>query len=158
MPNGSDLSSVVDEAEAVVVAPIAVSCSLKPAWGFPPPSNENVLCAWGARAIYKFNFDRDHRGRREPPMIDLLWDRQDFVPHVDAPEVEVALVRGKEKLQKWLNTKGLKKLATKCLKECITGDCGDVVAITDGDFGIIASPRQSYGYLYIGAWLIARAR
>jgi hypothetical protein len=123
---------------------------LCPAWGLPPRPGVRALAAWGARAIYKIFTERDRRtGRRIPPEIDLLWDRQEF--KYDA--LDPVAVKACKKLQKWINTKGIKKLSRECSARFITGDCSEVVEVVDGDFMLIATPRASYGYLYIGAWI-----
>ena len=129
----------------------AGTVGLCPEWGLPPRPGVRALAAWGARAIYKNSAGRDQRtGRKIPPEIDLLWDRQEF-KHDSLDQVAVKACK---RLQKWINTKGIKRLRRECMARCITGDCAEVVEIVDGDFMLIASPRASYGYLYIGAWVV----
>lgn len=130
---------------------------LKPEWGLAP--SPRAVVAWGARAIYKFG-SRTERVRRKVPKsnpprykfvekyvtgadIDLLWDRQSMVGGTD---------KEREQLKRWLNSKGLKKLKKECEKRYLSGDADETVQVRDGDFVIMANPRRSYGYLYIGAW------
>lgn len=129
----------------------AGTTGLCPEWGLPPRPGVLALAAWGARAIYKITTERDRKtGRKIPPEIDLLWDRQEF--KYDA--LDPLAVKAVGRLQKWISAKGMKKLSRECMTRFITGDCAEVVEIVDGDFMLIASPRKSYGYLYIGAWIV----
>lgn len=137
--------------------------TLKPEWGLPPEAN--AVAAWGARAIYKFG-GRTERVRRKVPKsnparyrfvekfvmgadIDLLWDRQSMVGGTE---------KERKVLQSWLNKKGLKKLKKECEAQSLTSSCDEVVWVRDGKFGLYANPRSSYGYLYIGAWLVSNHR
>lgn len=121
------------------------------AWGIAPP--DGTVAAWGARAIYTENRtshdDRyTKRGtRRKVPKapafsIELLWDRQAGAGR----NAELQL------LQTWINERGLPWLRKECSDRFITRDCDETVTMTEGDFTITASPRESCGYLYIGAW------
>ncbi len=120
-------------------------------WGITPPLEAGATAAWGARAIYQLNrFQRDYRpkkgpGSREKPeaTVDIVWDRK------AAAGDERAL----KQLCTWLDKKGLKRLRQLCHKQCLTQDSDDTITITDGKFTIVASPRGSYGYLYLGAWV-----
>jgi cytoskeleton bundling-enhancing protein CbeA-like protein len=130
---------------------------LKPEWGLTP--SPRAVVAWGARAIYKFGW-RTERVRRKVPKsnppryrfvekrttgadIDLLWDRQSMVGGTD---------KEREQLKNWLNKKGLKKLKKECEKRYLSTSADETVQVRDGNFMIMANPRASYGYLYIGAW------
>lgn len=151
-----------DVTEPATEAPTAPPTEnpLRPGWGFAPPPEVPAIAAWGARAIYslpRVNLDppRRKRGARKPASrvrvpeatVDLLWDRQGSAGDAD----------GMKLLQDWLNAPGgaLQQLRQRCAKEYVTTDCDDVITITDGAFTLIASPRSSYGYLYIGAWVVA---
>lgn len=120
--------------------------TLNPGWGIAPPPEARATAAWGARAIYSLPRSRRRtRGTRVKPEaeIDLLWDRK-------------AAVGDDAKLKKlcdWLDRKGLKLLRQRCMAEYLTTDSDDTITVTDGAFTLVASPRASYGYLYIGAWL-----
>lgn len=91
---------------------------------------DNAACAWGARAIYK------------PYEIDLLHDRQSW----SGEEAKI------KKLQTWLNKVALPKLRKEVKREYLETNESREIVISDGKFQLIANPRSSYGYLYIGAW------
>lgn len=100
-------------------------------FGIYPPRGATV--AWGARAYYTF---------KKEPKIDLLWDRQS----VAGPE------EARRALCAWVNATGL-PLLEKELNERFVRTCDDVtVTVTEGGYTLTASPRRSYGYLYLGAW------
>jgi hypothetical protein len=83
---------------------------------------------WGARAIFTNRF------------VDLLHDRQSW----EGEEKE------KKALEKWLNKTGLPKIR-KLASSLDTRD-HEEVRFEDDKHVIVANPRASYGYLYIGAW------
>jgi hypothetical protein len=116
----------------------------KPAWGIAPP-DEATLC-FGARAIYKLTTRTANKrtGRVETTAtIELLHDRSD-------------LVGGSEKERRvfvrWLNRVGFKHLRKECERRFVDPRGHKLVTIPGDDFTIVADPRASYGYLYIGAW------
>lgn len=98
-------------------------------FGLKPPGDHRGW--WGARAIYR---DRS---------IDLLHDRQQFVGD---PNTCAAL-------QAWLNETALPKLRALAAEFTLPSpEENGLVVISGGGFRLHASPRSSYGYLYIGAW------
>ena len=101
-------------------------------WGLQPPADATM--AWGARAIYK-----PGEGRYS---IDLLWDRQ---------SMEGGTASERKALSHWINTKGLKAMRLLAPRN-LGADSGESVHWTDGKYMIEASPRESYGYLYIVAY------
>ena len=110
-----------------------------------PAEIESPELYWGARAIFE-------RGRFEgfgkrqkwvPPYIDLVHDRQSFIGR-DDPR--------KEEFMDWLN-----KLALPALRKWAEGvrlDSKEVFTFGNGVFVLKATPNASFGYMYIGAWLI----
>lgn len=105
------------------------------AWGLQPPAGTKA--AWGARACYTFSADPERL------VIDLLWDRQDAFGSREE----------REELSHWLNTEGLAKLRAELVRYRIGGDSDARATVRHGAFAIDACPRQSYGYLYIVAYL-----
>jgi cytoskeleton bundling-enhancing protein CbeA-like protein len=99
---------------------------LKLEWGLQPP--EGVMACWGARAIFS-------RGT-----IDLLPDRQG----VAGQQEDI------KPLVSWLNSKGLPAMR-KAVK-ALGADEHKEVKVRSGGFTLVANPRASYGYLYMGAW------
>jgi hypothetical protein len=132
-------------------------------WGGPAP--EGVTLAWGARAIYSLKSHDTKRGpsrfvmgERKPGrvlvkahtecMIDLLHDRQSMIG--TEPDKE------RERFGRWLNSKAIPAIKRACVRDYITSDCETVVTFSDPEAGysIKASPRASYGYLYLTAWKV----
>ena len=104
-------------------------------WGLAPHTGTRT--AWGARAIYKL--------RGDMVVIDLLPDRQDLF----------GSKKDRQDLVKWVNRKGLKELRKRLLDQYVTESSSAFVAFEekkgDQSFYIEASPRASYGYLYLVA-------
>jgi len=102
-------------------------------WGIQPPDGPDtiVACAWSARAIYD--------GRT----VDVLHDRQDVC---GAPGDRAALVR-------WLDERALPHLRDLAAGRDLPGtrDQHEVRVRGDG-YVLVADPRRSSGYLYLGAW------
>ena len=128
------------------------TANLKPAWGLTPPPG--VTAAWGARAIYTANreaYKANHtktgakrkRGLVPEFFVELLYDRQGAAGNAEDLEA----------LSAWINKVGLPKLREMCSEQYVTPDSNDAVSFSQGRFEINASPRSSYGYLYIGAWV-----
>jgi cytoskeleton bundling-enhancing protein CbeA-like protein len=109
--------------------PLEEAEPIKLAFGLSPPPG--VLAAWGARAIY------------QPPNVDILWDRQGYAGQ--AGELK--------KLQKWLEGHGLPALRKALKKDRLYTNESREVRIVRTKYTIVANPRASYGYLYLGAWL-----
>lgn len=126
---------------------------IKLGWGLQPPASATF--AWGARAIYSLRnhdekFFANGKRRKTPKSvtvasIDLPYDRHEMVGGTDAE---------RKALAKWLDTVGLKALNKCCRDAYLTGDSEDDVEFFDDKRGyaIKASPRASYGYLYIVAY------
>jgi hypothetical protein len=104
---------------------------IKLEFGISPPTG--ITAAWGARALYTW---------KGGPQIELLWDRQS--PY--GPEDQ------RRTLCKWVNEKGLELLKKELDEKFITSKDDATVTVKDGPYTIVASPKRSYGYLYIGAW------
>lgn len=95
-------------------------------WGLKAP--EGVSVAWGARAIYR------------DMTIDLLPDRQSWSGEDRKP------------LMGWLNSKGIEGIRKVCDDAYLTTDSAETVTFREGGWVIEASPRASYGYLYMVAY------
>jgi hypothetical protein len=124
--------------------------ALTPQWGYKSAAMDAVA-AWGARAIYTHNrsaYEANHtkagkirkRGRVPWMHVELLWDRMEAVGDADAAK----------KLTAWLDKVALPKLRAEI--ELDTTEGGNYT-IEDNDFTLHASPRSSYGYLYMTAWV-----
>jgi len=91
---------------------------------------------WGARAIY-----RGIGGS----YFELVWDRQDSSgesgENGDLYELEF-----------WLDTKGFPALRKLLREECPASDEDREVRFSSEGYVIVANPRKSFGYLYIGCW------
>lgn len=97
------------------------------------PDRPCVAC-WGARAIY----------HTAGGYVDILWDRQDAVGDRDHVKSVCA----------WFNEFGRAMLQAKIEEtELPTYSCTGV-EIEAGSMRLIASPRGSYGYLYLCAMLL----
>lgn len=129
------------------------SSLMVPAWGIAP--TENVPIAWGARAIYSLRSGPMKRvGRKIGGKtkyfnerstladIDLVFNRKDCVG-------DEAL---KPALYEALDTFLLSALRKQCEVQYLTPDSSDTIEIVEGGYKIVASPKASHGYLYIGAW------
>ncbi len=99
---------------------------------------EAPLGYWSGRAIFK----SDPRPTRI--VVDIPPDRQGMVGETSEEDAK--------DLQKWLNKKGLKALRKKLADDYITGSSEVTVHINEAPFYLYASPRASYGHLYISAW------
>lgn len=127
------------------------TANLKPAWGLTPPPG--VKAAWGARTIYTENtkaYEANHtkagtkrkRGRVPNFFVELVWDRQGGAGRNEDLQALLA----------WVDDVGLPAVKKLCDEQFITPESDAVVSFCDENFEINASPRSSYGYLYIGAW------
>jgi hypothetical protein len=135
-------------------------------WGLTPPPG--IQLWWGARAIYEVTFVESRKGNRRKPgwrshydySIDLVWDRQGFYR---ADGVEVSGEEYKP-LQAFINDRGLKELRKLVKSEQLFRDEDRVLTVEhttpaniskgvlSHTYTMMANPRQSHGYLYIGAW------
>ncbi len=91
-----------------------------------------VAIAYGARAIYA-----------RPGSIELLWDRQSGAG--GTPEQL-------QELCKWINEYGLPALKKLTIDEHIQPDEDKAVTINQDGWFVIANPKQSCGYIYIGIY------
>jgi hypothetical protein len=110
---------------------------------------------WRARAIYSLDArtvpHRHLRGGRYITehvtkliaTVDVLWDRQSITG--GSPGDQKTLVD-------WLNATGLRELRERCTVSQLSPASHDQIQIRVDGFFLLASPRRSYGYLYIGAW------
>jgi hypothetical protein len=109
-------------------------------WGLQPGPEDHVRPPiWGARAIY----------HEDSASFDLLHDRQDCSDGTD--EERAALVA-------WLDTHGLPALRAAVARERPSAAGREIIEIRQDGFVLRASPRRSYGYLYVGAWRVAARR
>ena len=121
----------------------------RPSWGYPVPADA-VGPIWGARAIYTSNrltesevYTKRGTKRKNRPMvfsIDIPWDRQEIVGGTEDE---------KRAMLKWFDATGRKLLLASCDARFVTPDCDEVVMIAKDGYQLEASPRGSYGYLYI---------
>jgi hypothetical protein len=133
---------------------------IAPAWGLTGALPEGVSLAWGARAIYSLRMvdrplGRAPNGRRSrlasvtyEATIDLLYDRMGFSSCPGVTGSDVA------KLGKWIDDTAIPAIKRICQKQVIGGDDPVVIEYASSDYKIVASPRASYGYLYLTAWRV----
>ena len=98
-------------------------------WGLTPLPEGELLAAWGARAIFQ------HRE------LDFLHDRQQAL----GPEKLRAI------LGKWIDRTGLPELKKHIKRNGWSSSTQDVFELNVGPFMLKASPRGSYGYMYLTA-------
>lgn len=128
---------------------------MKLRFGRQPPTT--AVRSWGARAILDskefekptdiWNYKKDIKHNPHAFTFDLLYDRQDAYP----PSTEDN-VSAKKVFHDWVDNVGLPWLRTEVKRLRLAGSSTDVVAFSEGNYHIEASPQGSYGYLYIGAW------
>jgi hypothetical protein len=119
-------------------------------FGLRPPDGKNPKYWWGARAIFtnKWNVNHNRRKRSDPDLIQfvevaLLYDRQSYSGPDKGEE-------GAKALFNWIDYVGLPKVR-EWAKGVLPSDNLEF-KFSSSSFNIIASPRASYGYMYIGAW------
>jgi len=100
-------------------------------WGLRPEHSPTPW--WGARAIF-----------RAPGSIDLLHDRMSR----EGGGTEV------QALCKWLDKSGLPLLKEHLDSEYLDPGSEKEVRIEQDGYVLIANPRMSCGYLYLGAWRV----
>lgn len=98
-------------------------------WGIRPDHKPEPW--WGARAIY-----------RGGDTFDLVHDR--MAREGKGPEVRA--------LTLWLDGTGLAAMKAKLREERMTARDEREVRIEQDGYVLVANPRMSCGYLYIGAW------
>ena len=92
---------------------------------------EGVRASWEARANYKAGY------------IDLVHDRQSWTGK---------RTKARKALAAWINGVGLAGIREVCRETYLPGDSAKTVTFSEGGFVLKASPRQSYGYLYLVAY------
>lgn len=102
-------------------------------FGLRPNIEPSPDLYWGCRAIF-----------RAPDDIDVLWDRQQFNKDGDKHTTDA--------LWQWINAKGLPRLRKELVKQHVSTRDDILVTAADRKYTIIANPKRSHGYLYIGAW------
>ena len=102
-------------------------------WFGRRPLRRKTVVAWGARAIFN--------GRT----FHLLPDRQSSSGA--NPETRI-------RLRRWIDETGLPWLRTEVNNTSLCTMASTILAHDDAGFHIEASPQQSGGYLYIGAWYV----
>ena len=103
-------------------------------FGLKPNAKPLPVLYWGGRAIY-----RQYDG------IDILWDRQQFNTNEGDRE-------NRQALWDWIREKGIPLLRQTLQTQCVSARVSQLVTVVDRDHTLIADPKSSGGYLYIGAW------
>lgn len=94
-------------------------------WGIEPATARPAV--WGARALYK-----DYR-------YELLHNR-------------VSRRGDTGELCRWLDGSALPWLVKELRMRRLPGNSPEIMKYSDGDYTLHASPKMSFGYLYLGAW------
>jgi hypothetical protein len=102
-------------------------------FGLRPETDGEIVAAWGARAILVRS--------RKAQYVDLLHDRQQAMPYPPAEFVA------------WLDGPMMAWLKGGCGQSVIDPGSYETFRLDDGVFHAIASPRRSFGYFYVGAWM-----
>jgi hypothetical protein len=103
-------------------------------FGIEPPAGARPRARWGARAIYRdFTFD-------------MLWDRTSC--EGEEPDRAALLA--------WVEECGLPGLRAVAKRARLPQSSREELEVVGMGFRLVASPRRSYGYLYIGAWPLPR--
>jgi hypothetical protein len=100
-------------------------------WELRPFRKMDVLAAYGARTIFQ---------RSE---IEFLRDRQQFLGNEEQ----------REALCNWINNKALPAMKTHIRENFWDQETDEIFTLNDWPFVLEASPKCSYGYLYISAYL-----
>jgi hypothetical protein len=123
--------------------------SLELQWGLPPPPTATV--AWGARAIYQLRHYAENYTRRVHGRVQR-YTRDKTIADIDIPfDRQCAVGDDKERkaLRRFINKKAIKKIQKLCIERYITQDSETLITVALDGYIIEASPRASYGYLYI---------
>ncbi len=119
-------------------------------WGLQPPPTATM--AWGARAIYKLESITTKRTRKvggkvqrynattTEVTIDVLADRQGVVG--GGPEDQQAMCS-------YINRRVIAQLRKHCRDKYLVANSEQTLSFNEGGYTVTASPRASYGYLYI---------
>ncbi len=100
-------------------------------WGLRPFRETDVLAAYGARTIFA-------NGE-----IEFLRDRQGFVGDDDQ----------RQALCNWINSKALPALKKHIREKGWTQTTDEIFEFKEWPFELICSPRASYGYIYMSAYM-----
>lgn len=90
---------------------------------------------WGGRAIFI-----------NPDNVSLVHDRQQFNNY------ESGCKKIREAMWTWIQEKGLPHLRAELVAQRVTTRDNRLVTVVDRSHVIIADPRKSGGYLYLGVW------
>jgi len=101
------------------------------AWGLQDIPQGDYLAAWGARAIF------------EDGTVYFLPDRQDSLGEYDAREI----------LGEWVIKEALDKLNNEIKSHHWNGSTEETFRYESHNCTLYASPRKSYGYMYLTAVL-----
>jgi len=149
------MTETVEERVGIDVDPLP---EVPTRWGLSSPEISGPT--WGARAIYQLatrpvTVRVKRKGRmvtvsdyKTTAEIDVPWDRCQWDLAGDEKQAK--------RIAAWINKSGLEKLRRECLKRCITPECDETVRIDHKvgkvTYHVIASPKASYGYLYLAVW------
>lgn len=100
-------------------------------FGLRPDVAPVPVLYWGARAIM--------------PEVDIPYDRHQFNDYNGNQDERRALWY-------WIQTTGIPRLREELNRQGVKANADVLVTVVDHDRTIIANPRKSHGYLYIGAW------
>lgn len=109
--------------------------TIKLEWGLQR-NVPGASAAWGARAIFH------HNGYH----LDFLHDRQS----AGGAEAD------RRRLAQWLSKKrggGIQLLINALKAKLVTPSSNVTVRVDHGRYHAVASPQQSYGYMYVTAWI-----
>lgn len=99
-------------------------------WGLRPFLTREALAAYGARTIFKNG------------QMDFPHDRQSFL----GEELHRTLL-----LREWINSKALPALRRHIQNQNWTPDTEETLTFENWPYVLTASPRGSYGYIYISS-------
>lgn len=109
-------------------------------FGIKPPTGKHIR--WSARAIFE-------RGNRADPLslmrIDIVWDRQ---------QMEGGTEQEREAFNQWIQVKGLPLLRKLVKLDRLEPSENREISLELDGYRLVADPKRSHGYLYIGAWPI----
>jgi hypothetical protein len=106
-----------------------------PWFGLQPPEDVPVVAAWGCRAILTGGVGKQY--------IDVLWDRKQLWTPDGADVVAFT---------DWLQAAVGPWLIANCNQSWIDPASSKRFELDAAPYHAVASPRASYGYLYVGAW------
>jgi hypothetical protein len=110
-------------------------------WGIEAPND--AMVSWSGRAIYKDG----------GALIDIPHDRHDIQHRYPDDNQGRRLARKAARaLTRWVQGPGMKALHAELKKLWITARDERTVRIEQDGYVIVATPRRSFGYLYLGAW------